>query len=100
MEVWEPAKQFYLDHTDPMRAAAYRKQRGTDEAFQQRGLLAGNPLPPDAPSWAGARGYVERRGARRGCGTTADAGQGGRIGAARSRSPNEHAPFIRTLRRC
>jgi hypothetical protein len=57
MDVWEPAKQFYLDHTDPVQAAAYRQRRGEDERLYQRGLLAGNPLPPDAPSWAHADVY-------------------------------------------
>ena len=57
MDVWEPAKQLYLDHTDPVQAAAYRKRRGEDERLYQRGLLAGNPLPPDAPNWAHADMY-------------------------------------------
>ena len=54
MDLWEPAKQMYLDRVDPVRAAAYRKQRDEEERLYQRGLLAGNPLPPDAPKWAQA----------------------------------------------
>jgi hypothetical protein len=54
IDVWEPAKQLYLDHTDPVRAAAYRQQRSEDERLYQRGLLASNPLPSDAPNWARA----------------------------------------------
>jgi hypothetical protein len=52
MDLWEPLKQAYLDRVDPAAAAAYRQQRNENERLYQRGLLAGNPLPPDAPAWA------------------------------------------------
>lgn len=50
MDVWEPIKQTYLNTFQPNQAPAYQAQRQEDERLYQRGLLAGNPRPPD--SWA------------------------------------------------
>lgn len=50
MDVWEPIKQMYLNTFQPNQAPAYQAQRQEDEQLYQRGLLSGNPRPPD--SWA------------------------------------------------
>jgi hypothetical protein len=49
MDIWEPLRQMYLNRYHPAQATAYRAQRQEDERLYQRGLLSGNPRPPD--SW-------------------------------------------------
>ena len=56
MDVWAPAKQYYLDQTDPVHAAAYRKQRREDELLYQRGLC--EQTPSARRPQLGACGYV------------------------------------------